>query len=73
VNPSGYVTGEKIEFFYPLTPDFDGFGFLPHTEGAVNKKKLKLGQNKKLVVVAIEPISMPIMCFLENFEVLVIL
>jgi hypothetical protein len=26
-------------FFLHLTPDFDRFGFLPHTECAVNKKK----------------------------------
>jgi hypothetical protein len=41
VNPSGPVTKglEKIEIFYQLTPDFDGFGFLPHTECAVNTKK----------------------------------
>ncbi len=30
-------------------------------------------KNQKLVVVAFEPISMPKMCFLENFEVLVLL
>ncbi len=35
------VTAEKIEFFYQLTPVFDGFGFLPHTECAVNKKKFE--------------------------------
>jgi hypothetical protein len=34
-------TGKKIEFFYQLTPDFDGFWFLPHTECAVNKKKFE--------------------------------
>jgi hypothetical protein len=28
------------------------FGFLPHSEWAANKKKLQLGQDKKLVVVA---------------------
>jgi hypothetical protein len=33
-------TGGKNRIFYQLTPDFDGFGFLPHTEGAVNKKKI---------------------------------
>ncbi len=32
-------TGEKNRIFFQLTPDFDGFGFLPHTECAVNKKK----------------------------------
>jgi hypothetical protein len=42
------------------------FGFLPHTECAVNKpENVKLGQNLKLVVVAFEPISMPTICFLE--------
>jgi hypothetical protein len=45
------------------------FGFLPHTECAVNPKKIKLGQNKNMVVVAFEPICMLIMCFLKNFKV----
>jgi hypothetical protein len=49
------------------------FGFLPHTECAVNKKKFDARQNLKLVVDAFEPISMPTMCFLGNFEVLVLL
>jgi hypothetical protein len=31
-------TAKKIEFFYGLTPDFDGF--LPHTECAVNRKNI---------------------------------
>jgi hypothetical protein len=49
-------------------------GFLPHTECAVNKKKyLKLGQNKKLVVVAFEPICIPTMSFLKMFKVQVLL
>ncbi len=42
-------------------------GFLPHTECAVKKKYLELGQNKKLVVVAFEPICMPTMSFLKFF------
>jgi hypothetical protein len=33
-------TGEKNRIFYQLIPDFDGFWFLPHTECAVNKKKI---------------------------------
>jgi hypothetical protein len=33
-------TGEKNRIFYRMTPDFEGFGFLPHTECAVNKKKI---------------------------------
>jgi hypothetical protein len=33
-------TGPKIDVFYQLTPDFEGFfGFLPHTQCAVKKKK----------------------------------
>jgi hypothetical protein len=35
------ATAKKIEFFYQLTPDLDGFWFLPHTECAVNKKKFE--------------------------------
>jgi hypothetical protein len=30
--------GEINQFFYQYTPDFDSFGFLPHTEWAANKK-----------------------------------
>jgi hypothetical protein len=33
-------TDPKITFFYHLTPNFDGFWFLPHTECAVNKNKI---------------------------------
>jgi hypothetical protein len=33
------------------------------------KKYMKLGQNKKLVVVAFEPICMPTMSFLKHFNV----
>jgi hypothetical protein len=33
-------TGEKNQVFYQLTPDCDGFWFLPHTECAVNQKKI---------------------------------
>jgi hypothetical protein len=33
-------TLKKIDFFSQLTPDFDGFGSLPHTECAVNPKKI---------------------------------
>ncbi len=33
-------TGEKNRIFYQLTPDFDSFWFFPHTECAVNKKKI---------------------------------
>jgi hypothetical protein len=44
-------------------------GFLPHIECAVNKKYLKLGQNKKLVVVAFEPICMPTMSLSKIFKV----
>jgi hypothetical protein len=40
------------------------FCFLPHTECA-EKKKLKLGQNKKLGVVDFKPICMPTICFLK--------
>ncbi len=39
---------------------------MPHTECAVNK--IKLGQNKKLVVVAFEPICMPTMSFSKFFK-----
>jgi hypothetical protein len=31
----------KNQIFYQLTPDFDGYWFLPHTECAVNKKKFE--------------------------------
>jgi hypothetical protein len=44
------------------------FDFLPHTECAVNKKKLKLGQIQKLVVVAFEPICMLTMPFSKKFK-----
>ncbi len=32
-------SGEKIDFFYQMIPDFEGLRFFPHTEFAVNKKK----------------------------------
>jgi hypothetical protein len=35
-----WETGEKVDFFYQLTPDFEGFGYLPHTECAVNENKI---------------------------------
>jgi hypothetical protein len=55
-------TAKKIKFFYRLTPDFDGFGFFAaYSVCGKQKKYLKLGQNKKLVVVAFEPICMPAM------------
>ncbi len=67
-------TGEKNRIFYQLTPDFDGFRFFAaYWMWGKPKKNLKLSQNQKLAVVAFEPISMPTMCFLENFEVLVLL
>jgi hypothetical protein len=34
-------TGEKNRIYYQLTPDFDGFCFLPYTDCAVNKKKFE--------------------------------
>ncbi len=34
-------TGGKNRIFDQLTPDFDGFGFLPHTECAVTQKKFE--------------------------------
>ncbi len=33
-------TGGKNRIFYQLTPDLMVFGFLPHTECAVNQKKI---------------------------------
>ena len=33
-------SGEKNRIFYQMTPVFDGFCFLPHTECAVNQKKI---------------------------------
>ncbi len=34
-------SGGKNRFFYQMIPDFEGLhGFLPHTECAVNKKKI---------------------------------
>jgi hypothetical protein len=57
-------TAKKIEFFYRLTPDFDGFGFFAaYSVCGKQKKYFKLGQNKKLVVVAFVPICMPAMSF----------
>jgi hypothetical protein len=39
-------SGGKNQFFYQMSPVFDGFGFSPHTECAGKpKKNLKLGQN----------------------------
>ncbi len=66
-------TAEKNRIFYRLTPGFDGFWYLPHTECAAKQKKIEARPKLKLVVVAFEPRSMPAMCFSENFEVLVIL
>jgi hypothetical protein len=37
--------GKKIKFFISWPLILIVFGFLPHTECAVNKKKFKLGQN----------------------------
>jgi hypothetical protein len=51
VNQSGYVTKKlekKFDFFYQLTPDFDGFWFLPHTECAVNKNKFEVRPKLKV-------------------------
>ncbi len=63
-------TAKKIEFFYRLTPDFDGFGvFAAYRVCGKQKKYLKLGQNKKLVVVSFEPICMPTMPFSKIFKV----
>ncbi len=33
-------SGGKNRIFYQMTPDFEVNGFLPHTECAVNKKKI---------------------------------
>jgi hypothetical protein len=49
------------------------FGFMPHTECAVNKKKFEARPKLKVGGGAFEPISMPTMCFLENCEVFVLL
>jgi len=38
-------SGEKIDFFIKLSLISKVYGFLPHTECAVKKKKIKLGQN----------------------------
>ncbi len=66
----GVGTAKKIEFFYRWTPDFDGFGFFAaYWVCGKQKKYLKLGQNKKLVVVAFEPICMPTVSFSKNFKV----
>jgi hypothetical protein len=63
-------TGKKIEFFYRFTPDFDGFGFFAaYWVCGKQKKYLKLGQNKKLVVVAFEPICKPTMSCSKIFKV----
>jgi hypothetical protein len=61
-------TAKKSNFFYRLTLISMVLGFLLHTECAVSKKKyLKLGQNKKLLVVAFEPICMATMSFSKIF------
>ena len=41
-------TGEKNRIFYRLTLDFGVFGFLPHTECAVNKKKFEVRPKLKV-------------------------
>jgi len=53
----------KKPFFYHLTPDFERFWFFAAYWGCSKKKKIKLSQNSKLVVVALEPICVPTMCF----------
>jgi hypothetical protein len=64
-------TAKNIGFFFIDLPLISMvLGFLPHIECAVNKKKcLKLGKNKKLVVVAFEPICMPTMSLSKIFTV----
>jgi hypothetical protein len=61
---------KKNRIFYRLTPDFDGFGFFAaYWVCGKQKKYLKLGQNKKLLVGAFEPICMPTMSFSKMFKV----
>jgi hypothetical protein len=38
-HPRDLGTKQKKIFFLHLTPDFDGFWFLPHTECAVNQNQ----------------------------------
>jgi hypothetical protein len=66
-------TGEKNRIFYRLTPDFDGYCFLPHTEYAVNKKKLEDRPKLKVGGGCIGAHMCAHNVFLQNFEVLVIL
>jgi hypothetical protein len=54
----------KNGFFYHMTSDFNGFWFFTaYRVFGKQTKKIKLGQNLKLVVVAFGPICMPTMCF----------
>ncbi len=60
---------KKKKIFFSIWPLISiVFGFLPHTECAVNKKKIQLGQNVKLIVVALEPICVPTMGFLKILQ-----
>ncbi len=61
-------TAKKSNFFS------DGFGFFDaYWVCGKQNKYLKLGQNKKLAVVAFEPICMPTMSFSKNVKVYVLL